>query len=507
MKTKIGIFSAEETITRPVIIKVTEDIIRFLGMNHDIYYTMDENELVDRIKNPLGQIESYSSPQTEHILIDYDEELSDGYDISLQIRRPDYRAIYTDEEIDASIIPIHLKRRMTINFKYVNKSRSKVSALINKLRTLPSSDGQYIVHDLEYHYVLPTIIFDLVNEINTKKNNKLDAPVEITDYINNTFDLGITTVNPVDGDSYKVDLAVRVEQESVMGWIEGNIGDIKKNKIDEENAWSVEFSYVFEYETPVELLVKYPIVVYNQLIDKRFREVIPKTEFKYKGNFTSGSQALMDINSSTYSDTFKLVNNYYLSIPKEDTFKLPKPYPNYARLMSVLTLVDDNDPTLLFNVMDIPDITFKQEILDFWKESDYPYVGIPYQSIFYFELYKNGVRDYDNSVTMDENLNLRSMYPLDNKSLYRVTINALTDLNLLKHSDYVRIEEYVKSKYPIGEVPPLVEYYAGIFNIPSSILPTHNNDISVLLKITDNSWVKFYTQQEYVTLTSVLEPK
>ena len=505
IKTKIGLFGTDATITRPVLVRVVEDINMFLGFNRDIYYTLDQHETVDRAKDKLGQIESYSSPRREEVIVEYNDDMADGQDLSLINIRPDYQAIYRDDDIDAIIIPKYLKRKVTMNYKYISKSKSKITTLINMLRMLPAKDGQYVNHDLNYHYVLPTIIFELIKDINDKKNNYITTPVEIEDYINTYFDSRVDTTNASDGDSLKTDIVIRETQQSVLGYINGNIGDIKKIEVEDKSSWSIEFEYVFEYETPVELLVNYPLVVYNQLINTRFREFLPKNDFLWKGTRTGGSRPIMDLTQADMRYYFRLPKNKsYLSLPTEDQHQLGKPYPYMARLMSVLTLVNPDDKKELFNISDIPTVSFKDDILEFWKTSEYEHVGMPFKSMYYFDIYKDGVWDSENTVYMDSELNLRTSLDLDETSIYRVCINVITDINMLNTDDKKRLETYLESVAVDGAVSPIVEYYANTFNIDSADIPQYYTDYEVLTNITDNNWVRYYTVQETITLAGML---
>lgn len=508
IKIKTGLNGIEETITRPILIRVTEDLMKYLGFNHDIYYTLDEHDTVDMDKNELGQIKSYSSPRDEHIVITHEESASDDSDLSLSYIRPDYQVVYEDKDIGASIMPLYLKRKMTIDFKYIAKSRSLVNAIINNLRLITASDGMYLTHTLLYHYTLPDFCFRLVSDINDKKNNMLATPLDIETYINQTFPR-VTTVNAPDGDSLKSDIAIRDSQTGVLGYITTNLSDIKKESVEEEAGWSVSFSYEFEYESVVQLSSCYPIMVYNQLLDPLLRVVMKQPMLPYKGNFTAGTQGIMDITNAGRYDYLTIEQNKtYITIPQEDGYKLPRPDPYTARLLSIIITIDVNNPTELFNIMDIPHIIFKPEILDFWKAGEYKYISEIYRSMFHIALYTDGERDSNNYVIMDANLNLTTYLPMKQTSLYRVVFSVLTDLSVLSQSVHTRMNKYLFNLTMNGTVvPKLVEYFAAIFGVDASYFPKRNDPLDILLAIEDNGWLKFWTRQETVIVSAVLTKK
>ena len=508
IKVKTGLNGIETTVTRPVLIRVTEDIIKYLGFNHDIYYTLDEHETIDREKDKLGKINSYSSPRNEHIIVTHEESMVDGSDLSLSYIRPDYQVIYEDLDIHASIMPMYLKRKMNMTFKYVAKSRSLVNKLVNNLRLLTASDGMYITHTLLYHYTLPNFCFRLINDINTKKNATLATPIDIETYINTTFPT-VTTVNSPDGDSLKSDVAIRDAQTGVLGYISTNLGDIKKEEVSEESAWSIEFSYEFEFESVVQLSSRYPIMVYNQLLDPVLRDVTKTPMMPYKGKYTIGTQGLIDITNSGMYDYLTVEDNKtYITIPQEDGYVLPRPDPYTARILSIVMSVDTVNPHTLFNIADIPHVTFKPAILDFWRTGEYAYISNIYDSMFHIALYTDGVRDPNNYIIMDANLNLTTFLPMVPTSVYRVVFSTVTDLNILKRGSIDRTNTYINSVTPIGTTTPkIVKYFAAMFGIDATQFPKRNFPLEVLLKIEDNGWMKFWSRQETIIASAVLTAK
>ena len=53
-------------------------------------------------------------------------------------------------------------------------------------------------------------------------------------------------------------------------------------------------------------------------------------------------------------------NNKYLTLPEFDN-EIISPTETYlSRMFSVLIIVDESDPTLIFNIQDIPKISFKE---------------------------------------------------------------------------------------------------------------------------------------------------
>jgi hypothetical protein len=514
IKARIGLHNIESSVDRPVLIRVVEDVRKFLGFSNSVYYNIDENDLVDKEKNKIGDIESYSSPRTEEIVITHTEDIEEDTELSLVTINPDYQDIYVDNDIGASFRPLHVVKKHIITFKYFNKSKSKVNNLINRLRVKPTSSDWTIIHNLEYSYILPGYLSNLLIEINTLKNTRLVTPVDLNQYINNTFDRRVDMVNPEDGDTKKVDIGIKEKQHNVLGHITSPLGNIKKEYDEEKGSWYVEFEYSFSYETPIQLLAKYPIMIYNNLIDKKYREVLSLTKPTTCSTavYNKGTAGLMDISKAKISQYLTIPkNSYYKNIPEDDNFVAPKPDPYTVRILSILTIVSDADKTDLFNINDIPNIKFKDTILDFMK-TEFQYMSRPYESIFFFELFRNGVKDYKNKIIADADLNLRTEFEMDMKSTYRVMINATVDLNILKPANLKRIEDYVlavQATLPDSELVPLVDYFLELLDV-QELTPLKKKthcDLQYILSLDNNAWHKYYTVQTTMILAGVLEAK
>ena len=508
IKASVGLLGIDETVVRPILIKTINDVKNVLGFTKDTKYFLDEHDKVDNEKNKLGDITGYSSNRREYIEIEYEEDISPETELSLININPDYQPIYVDSDIESKITPNYLKRNMTISFKYFNKSKSLINNVINRLRLLPTKNRLWNQHDLEYHYVLPSYVVKLLMNINDNKNSRLTTPISFEEYLNNTFDTRLDTTNTPDGDSLLTDIVIRETQLGAIGKFNTDLATIKKELLEDKSGWIINFEYVIEYELPIELVLDYPILVYNSLINHEFRSFIKKPISRNKGNFTKGTGGMMDIVNGGTSDYLTIPDNsYYLRIPDDDTFLLPRPHPNLARVLSILAVIDDTMFNTLFNLSEIPNITFKQEILDFLKYSDYQYVTDIYSSMLYFELYKNGKPDSDNSIIMDSDLNLTTVNPMDIKAVYRVAISVVTNVQILKEEHQKRIKKYISTTTDNNNNSELVKYFAMLFGIPSELLPNRNNDFTLLLNIEDNNWREYYTQQTHLVLTNLFDEK
>jgi len=495
-KTKIGLFGIEESINKPVTIKITDDIKKILGLSVDTYTKLYINETIDRTKTSNGNIRSTSETRDVSIELDYNEMPAEGSELDLTKVYPNADLIYNDDDIDANIQPIYVDRTVTLEIKIHVKSRAKATAIINKLRLTMANNEMHNLHDLQYSYVIPNYVLELLNNINTLKNTHTIPALTLEEYLNNTFDDSIELVYPEDGNLLKLDVGIREQQRDIIGYITDDVSKLNKVMNKDDNSWDINFTYNFTYSKPIELILNYPLAIYNNLLDKKFYDFIQINSKTVNGRRRRGDVNIVDISNHRLNDILlPSPNNYCVTIPREDNIVLPKPKPYYARVLSVLSLVDINTPRLLFNLNDLPKITFKDIIKDYFLFSGNDLTK-PYKSMFYFELYENGTTDPVRRISIDSNLELTVDIDLDVLCTYRVILNILVNTEILSSISMKKINTYLITNDKID----LVETFRNVLQINKDAfdIPYYHGGSKVkdmFYNIKEENWTKYYLSQ------------
>lgn len=434
---KSDLHGIEETVTRPILISVTNDIKKLLGLRNDVFTVYNVKDNIVKQKMPTGEIVGNTGINTDKIMVEYEEMTEDVSGKRLTSARPDFMYIYNDEDVDANIMPIYHSRKFNIRFSYFNKSKSKIFSISNKLKLYTSSDAFDQLHDLEYTYILPNFVNKLLAEINNLKNTReedVTNKLTLEQYIDKHFDDRIDFANTLDADVSKTDLTIREAQLDIEGYIEDDVDEINPEYDDTEGYWSINFNYQFVYEKPVSLLMKYPLLVYNHVIGKFFRDFHNEKPKKSKNAIRTGRYRelyyLMDRDQPDNDPLTLKHRNYYLKIPSYDKTSLPVVNRAYLRLCSVLIQVDEEDKFSLFNLKEIPGLKLKQKYYDFLIYNR-DKISTDCDCMILIDLWKKDRKDYGNKVKLDEFGNLTTTYEMDIKSVYRVTFNLLMDPDLL----------------------------------------------------------------------------
>lgn len=529
--TRFSLFATEETVTRPILIQVSNGIKELLGIQKNVYTKFDIKDNIILKKNKLGNIKIDNNTRDEMLYIESVETPYDDHELALIPIRPDFMPIYRDDDIGSKFQPLHHPRRVTLRVKYLSRSKANIYAVTDRMKLYTASDSMYNQLDLMYHYSLPMYVVQLLAEINHLKNKRLEEALTLEDYINKTFDKRVDLANSIDGEAIKSDLVIRESQADVQGYITDELSTMYPEYQEDDATWSIEFEYTFVYEKPVAVILKYPIIIYNSMISKRFR-IFEKTKKRSKDAYRTARS----------SDVYKLVeddksfrireDNYYLTIPEIDKEQLSYPPNFYARMFSVLIIVNEENPTELFNLNDIPRIKFREHVQKFILD-ECKYVNVKFGTLFYVELYRNKDRD-TNKVILDEDGTLRTEYPMDMKSTYRVVFNILTDLNMLNGQALKRVKSYFqteledkqldtiktyadsmiyKSPYSItqNESKTMVKTFLSLISVDDKYvykqLTSGVNPYDIPFTISDNRWLQMRNKQIFMVIAAAMEKK
>jgi len=521
--TKATINGIEETITYPIVVSVAQDIRALLGLNDSVPLRIGEDHPLLLNKDTNGKVTHTPDIQNEELVIEYTETTVDDLDIALNSWSPTVKNIYTDNAIHSYIRPILTSRKLTFNITYYGKSKSRVTTIMNRLASRNQSDTRNRLHNLGYFYYLPEIVKELVSVLNDLKNTYVTPIVDFDTYIGDTFATQANIINSETGNPIKIELGMRENQQSVIGTIDTDVYQLTKDKDDESNRWNFDIEYSIEYAIPTQLLVAYPITVYNQAIPPKFRIANTRTPVSY-GNRTSDSEAI-DVLTARRPLVLDIPSNgYYYRIPPEDNLTLPTPEVGYVRLFSVVATIDLVTPTHLFYLDELPGVAFKNDILELIK-LEAGRMGDAYTSIFYIEIFDHEARLYTHKVVVSvvnelvngiavDRILLTTDLPLDIKGCYRITFNILSDLTLFVRGALALLETSIKTVDAATVTPfSVIDTVLGVLDLDITKL-RHNfqitdntTSIQVALNISNNLWYNVYTRQTSLVLTEMLVTK
>lgn len=453
MKTRVTVPELDITVLNPVLVQVLKDIGHRFGITEEIYISIDNefdvkkstssnNRLGEKGLNTLKGVND--NLNCAMLVTSFKKSFVEGYNNSVSVVSPSSHPIFKDAEIGFVAKPIYYKEKIELGIDLLHNSKTYLNSIMARLKSLANMPGLIFKHNPEFTYTLPDNVRSLISNIyNCRKT--LEADLKFTDYFTNIASSNVTyRTSETDNSMYNLILAVKERQLECMGYIPEDILEAEI-ETDEENAgYKISFQYEFEIMIPNLIYLEYPILVYNQMLDKSLLKQNGQYERPLHTNTLHADEGFYKLFSTGTGPYTYNLESYFRS-PKEDDF-LPEKLPErYSRIFSVLLLVDPHDPFTIMELED-PDIPFRQPVLKFIKESERDYIGLMDRSLIHFRLY-----EYDqpskNLVYLDVNNTIKVKEPLSMKKIYRLTGYILKELNYLSPGDRERIQEFINSDY------------------------------------------------------------
>lgn len=424
------------TLERPVVYEIVRQLLDITKISHKtpISFAGDEEK-----QSQAGSTVEAIGPENrwsydERVFITVEEE----YDINTlgntAVSRIEHEAFIEDTELGVSMRPVYATSKLKIGFKYRARDKNQAHRWRTERRMRTSQMQECGIHELTYHYRIPEVALNVLKEVYRLRESTAGCGQTYNEYLTSIAlrNVGLVT-NQSMSDAVWV---VNERQLRVVGYWDYTGAPEKEEKDGAADAWVVGFSYDLEYSKPIGCQVRYPLVVHNQLIGSDYRPQAPayKLEDRYAARSISG-QYIKAFETDSLMQAMK--GDTGVSLPSFDDW-VPKGVLNSTvRLFTAATLLDPNQPRFLFNLGDLGDYALMPEVLDFLKQTEYPYLGLDYRSVFSLSLYKGVSRQDPGSLVVDANLNVYASTDLDLRQMYHVRMGLVTNFNYL-HVNAIR---------------------------------------------------------------------
>lgn len=440
-KILVEIPESNESVTRPIVFDIIKQVCIATGtpQNTVINYPGD----LAKTKQPGTSIGSDSDtltlPFTNRINIDVEENYEQDRLLSTAVFRPENLYIFRDDSLETNIKPAYSSTEITINFKY--RAVDKVTAVRwrDDIRAKVSMNRDVFLHDISYHYLIPTEFIIILEEIHRLRENVAGYGDTFDEYFfkNRTNRVSfLTTLAGTQGS-----WGVSEKQMRILGWFDFEGVPELGSKEDDADTWTISFSYKFRYDKPIACVMFYPIMIHNQLIDAKYRH----TEIPYDPDQNIASYAMSTDNFRAFEKGHTRYNvNQGIQIPITDEFVPAGIVESTIRVFTALTSVEKTDLRSLMSLRDLGVIEFEPDVLSFLI-SEAPYMTKAYLSIFTLSLYRGIDLLGDGIITVDSNLNVKATSDLSLRHYYHIRLGLVTDLNLLSQAAKDRLREHGKA--------------------------------------------------------------
>jgi hypothetical protein len=419
------------TLDRPVVYELVRDLMELTQISNKtpISFFGDEDKQ-SQVGSTVDAGQAQNRwPYDERVTIEVEEVYDENSLGSTAVTRTEHMPFIQDNDLGVSVRPVYVATTLNIIFKYRARDRNQANRWRNDRRMRTSQGQECTLHDITYHYRLPTEQLAILREIHALRENVAGYGQDFNTYLTSiaSRNFGLVT-NQAARDATWV---VHESQVRVVGTWDYTGTPEKAEKDGEADAWTVGFAYKVQYQKPLGCMIAYPVIIHNQVIGTDYRPPEPsvkKIEDAYSRRSISGGylQAF-----ETDSRMLLLQGDIGITLPAFDDWLPMSVTPTTVKVFTAAVLVDPSRPRYLFNLADLGEVRLKDDILDLIRTTEYAYLSSDYASIFNLTLYRDMRPATQVSCYVDANLDVWASADLDLRKMYHVRFSLVTNFNYL----------------------------------------------------------------------------
>lgn len=430
-----------ESITRPVVYDIVRTVMERTGIPKTvrINYPGDiERAMQDGSSITTSHPEATKYPYTSQLTIDVAEDYQEDRILSSAVFRPENFFIFKDPKLGVAIKPVYSPCDVTVTIKYRARSKQQATKWRDDIRNRTAMNREQFIHQASYHYLIPEELFVILREIHKLRETVAGYGDDFDTYFKNHRTSRARWLTNQAGQQGRWGIAET--QIRVLGWFDFEGVPEQGSKEDDGSTWTISFSYKFKYDKANACAMFYPLVVHNQMI--KYRPTVEEQPMYQIENQLR--KYALSAKMFAYFEMGRAMHYQQLrqgySVPDFDEFIPASVVPDTLRLATVLIKIDPENPRAIFN---LTDNLGNQIMLDpdirCCLEKEYPFMTLPFQSIFNVSLYRGPFLQTPDKVTVDSSFNVTSTFDMDLRQTYHLRISLVKNLRLLPQAALDRI--------------------------------------------------------------------
>lgn len=450
-KLVLPILGNEETVTRPVVLAVAQQVMELTGIDASkvqMHYPGDVSQPLQPGSTVTGDNEpTFGSGR--RLSIDVEEIYAPESSYTNALHRPEHLFIWRDDRIYTGVKPSYTTAQMRINFRYRAPDKQAAAAWRNDIRVRLGEGMHGHMHNLTYHYPIPEQMLAVLKDLYEMREAQAGYGETFEEFFQAGSSPKLTEVANLSGEEKRWHVAET--QMRVQGRFAFEGGPERGDQTADGPTWSISFYYEFSFEKPLVCVMNYPLIVHNQLV---------KAQWRARTDGLTPYQDDAMLRARTFSGaamSYFEVNHHRglssgISIPAFDEFDPASQVAETLRMVSVLSTIDtatNGDPELLMNLNDLGgDYVFDPEILAYMSSEGQNLVKhrcaallvTLYQDMALRTKITNG-REAP-VLLINSDLDVRLVEAPNLRKMYHVQVSLITDFDMMTREAQDRLRQH-----------------------------------------------------------------
>lgn len=440
----------EETnrsILSSVYYKIIEDIADVIKIPKDtltILFKDQEVSLTDSKPNTsiLDQDNRPTTVTKRKIVVRINENYNEDELTTTSVTKQEFYPIFQDTQIGVVVAPVYIQTDVEIEFIYSTPSKTEAERIRDDVRLRLSQHRDICHHEVEYNIIIPTVVEEFISDVHALKNRITPEPLD--QYFLNHATNRIHSITDMSNEG-NVRLAVNERQVRIIGLFNFNSMPEKLNINKEDSTYEFKFDYKFTFSVPKAMSLRYPVMICNRILPAKYVSFIQENkensmrEYKLNHNYIGTSLANLSHFEAHRQLENKVDINVPINIPLFDDFSDREGHKGFGIAASVLVEIDETDNKSLFNLTDLDPYYIPDVILDYIRNGEKDYITTPYASFMYLGLHTDEKYFDAPLLTIDSDLNVKSITSLGLFRPTRVTLSVIFDFSKLNERAQERL--------------------------------------------------------------------
>lgn len=409
-----------ESITRPVVFEVMRNFFKYSGLPTDTPVVFNGQAVsVPQVGSTLDDSRELFArlPHTQRVSISVTESFPEGSVLTTAVLRPEQLTVFTDNDLFVSMKPVYNRTELRFTIEVRTQDQTSANQFRAALCNNFSRGFAEHLHEISYHYPIPQEFLVILFEIHQLREQQHGLNEDLGAYIRRCMTPRFTSITNQIGKHHT--LAIRETQLRTLGWFDTNLTLDKFEREDAGGSYRLSFDYVFQYDQCSAMVMQYPIMIHNQMLNPKFRPSEPIYDWWAKYIEAGASISDMLILSNPLWTSVGGYNG--LSVPHFDDW-LPKAEPpSTLALLRILLDVNLADRHEILNLNQLGDYQLKVEVLDYLMANPESLLK-PKGGAFGLQLYEGYEVMSLGGFEVDHTLAIRSKEPLDPRKIYHLVI-------------------------------------------------------------------------------------
>lgn len=425
---------AYESSTRPMGVTVAKYILKDYAAPKGarIVFPGDTNKIAQP-KSTIGDNRTKENNflQTDSTIhIEINEQVIEDRVLATAVTRhkDENICIFLDKELGIKMKPVYTPTEATVSFRLRFRDKTIAKRWYDGIKTRYSMGRAEVIHTLTYHYGIPKEFIYMIYEMHRIREQVAPLNESLKGWFERCFDARLTTVTNQAGNVNTGIVVIPENQIGVLGWFDFTYQPDKTEKENDTGVYQCGFDYKFQYDKVTDLVLEYPVIIHNQVLPKTIRDDQKEEVLDDKTKFMQHSKSLFEFMTSQDPRYLSGIEGY--GVPFFDDWIVNRTPRGVGTLLTVLTEINPLDRRELFNIEDIEELEFQQDILDFLP-GEAPFIAEIGKSIFYANMYEGDTSTGMHKVTMDADLNFRTVDEMDLRKINHFHFGIITDFTML----------------------------------------------------------------------------